>query len=176
MDEKTGRDKAAEIVAFAESVEDPVFRQNLMAIAAAMQLATEFKRIDMAFLQMRGEGGLPKFALLDYDDFRDGKLCTLTQNGFSNDAGQLRFGEFFKRGDFFTDQTAMPKSVVPESVAAIVEQNRERFDELLVAWEADWQPRKGDPIVIGRKSGYFYIVATWDLTKLESFVAGVFAG
>ena len=80
------------------------------------------------------------------------------------------------RGDSFGEQTAYPKSVVPESVSAIVDEVRDRFDEILVAWEADWQPRKGDPIVIGRKEGYFYVVATWDLTQLESFVMGVFAG
>ena len=184
MSEKTIADKVAEITAFAESVTDPVFRQSLVLIAEAMALATEFKRMDMAFLQMRGDAGLPKFALLPYDAYTMGYQCQVEHpKGFAwpvmsamDAPGTYRFGEFFARGNFFSTMTALPKSVVPESVAAHVAGVRDKFDELLVAWEADWQPVKGDPIVIGRRGGYFYLVDSWDLSKLESFVVGAFTG
>ena len=182
---KSISDKVAEITAFAESVEDPVFRQSLTLIAEAMALATEFKRMDMAFLQMRGDSKLPKFAVLPYDAYRANFQCTVQHpqgynfpNPMTNmmDGVTFRFGEFFARGDFFSTMTALPKSIVPESVAAAVDGLRDRFDEILVAWEADWQPVKGDPIVIGRRGGYYYMIANWDLSKLESFVVAAFVG
>ena len=184
MNEKTITEKVAEITTFAESIADPVFRQSLMLIADAMALATEFKRMDMAFLQMRGVSKLPKFALLPYDAYTGGMQCQVQHpQGYTwpvmttlEQGGQFRFGEFFAKGDYFTTSTAMPKSVVPASVAAHVDGVRERFDELLVAWEADWQPVKGDPIVIGRRGSYYYLVDSWDLSKLESFVVQAFAG
>ena len=77
MNEKSTADKVLEITAFAESVTDPVFRQSLMLIADAMALATKFKRMDMAFLQMRGPANLPKFALLTYDAYVAGLLCQI---------------------------------------------------------------------------------------------------
>jgi len=183
MNEKSTADKVLEITAFAESVTDPVFRQSLMLIADAMALATKFKRMDMAFLQMRGPANLPKFALLTYDAYVAGLLCQIQHpQGYTwapdsyVPTAQYRFGEFFAKGDGFPNQTAAPKSVVPESVAAHVAGVRDDFDEVLVAWEADWQPVKGDPLVIGRRGAYYYLVDSWDLSQLESFVVGAFTG
>ena len=168
--------KVEQIRTFAESLEDVVFKRSVNAIADALELAVTFKRIDMAFLQIRGENGIPKFALLDYTAFKAGNLCQLNQQGYlAADGVTRRFGELFIRGDFFADSQASPKVVVPDSVDAVVQENREKFDEVLVAWEADWQPRKGDPVVIGRLGTYYYIIATWDLTKLESFVTSTFS-
>jgi hypothetical protein len=177
----TAAGKVAAIAALADEVDDPVFRRSLKEIAASMQLALEFKRMDMAFLQMRGAGSLPKFAVQFFDRFVRGEAIVLTQGGgylLKDEANRdcNRFGEFFVRGDYFNDQQATPKHVVPETIAAIVEGVRDRFDEVFVAWEADWQPRDGDPLVIGRKGAYYYLIAAWDMTKLESFVAGTFAG
>jgi hypothetical protein len=173
--------KVAAIMTLADEVDDPVFKRSLKEIAASMQLALEFKRIDMAFLQMRGVSALPKFAIQFFDRFVRGEPIVLTQSGGYQlkDDGERdcqRFGEFFRRGDYFSDQQATPKHVVPETIAAQVEDVRSRFDEVFVAWEADWQPRDGDPLVIGRKGAYYYLIAAWDMTKLESFVAGTFAG
>jgi hypothetical protein len=168
--------KVDQIRAFAESLEDPVFKRSVCAIADAMELAVQFKRLDMAFLQMRGTNNVPKFALLDYDAFKGGATaCTLSTQGYvTTPGGPLRFGELFARGDFFGEVQANPKVVVPESVDAIVQDCREKFDEVLVAWEADWQPRAGDPIVIGRLGTYWFVITSWDMTKLESFVASTF--
>jgi hypothetical protein len=168
--------KVEQIKELASTVKDPVFRKSLMMIVEAMELALEFKRLDMAFLQIRGESKIPKFALLDYDEYKSGsRSCELGMTGYKAKDGSVRFGELFARGDWFNDVTASAKTLVPETVDAIVQQHRERFDEILIAWEADWQPRGGDPIVIGRKGTYYYVVATWDMTELESFVAGTFA-
>ena len=174
-----GASKVEQIKAFAAGVTDPVFRKSLMVIVEAMELALEFKRIDMAFLQIRGASNCPKFALLAYDDYKAGGTCRLGTMGYTNPNNITvapRFGELFTRGDYFGDVEARAKQMVPETVDAIVQQHADKFDELLVAWEADWQPRDGDPIVIGRRGTYYYVVATWDLTELESFVAGTFAG
>lgn len=171
--------KVEQIKAFAEGVGDPVFKQSLLLIAEALELAGQFKRIDMAFLQIRGDSNIPKFALLPYDKFKDGTgFCNLSTAGYEfqlpNGGILYRFTEMVSK-ESFPMSTANPKSIVPESVAAEVESVREKFDEVLVAWEADWQPRKGDPIVIGRRGAYYYIIAVWDLTKLESFVTDTFA-
>jgi hypothetical protein len=130
----------------------------------------------MAFLQIRGDNNIPKFALLPYDLYKSGTgTCELAQDGYTFTPNPTpstkRFGEMFTRGDSFNWVSAVPKAQVPESVDALVQECKDQFDEILVAWEADWQPRKGDPIVIGRIGGYYYIVATWDMTELESFVA-----
>ena len=161
--------------AFAATVEDVVFRRSVTQIADALELSVKFRRIDMAFLQMRGAGGVPKFALIEYERFKAGEPCVLDQSGYQMQDGSLRFGELFRRGDFFSQVTATPKVNVPESVDATVTEECEKFDEVLVAWEADWQPGAKDPIVIGRLGAYYYVVATWDMTELESFVADAFA-
>jgi hypothetical protein len=169
--------KAEQVRALAETISDPVFKRSLLEIAKSLELAAKYKRIDMSFLQMRGAGSIPKFALLPYHDFKTGdKFCSLSVRGYQFPDMSTRFAELFIRGDFFNDVTAMPKVMVPETVDAIVESAKEDFEEIIVAWEADWQPRKGDPIVIGRKSALYFIVATWDMTELESFVANTLAG
>jgi len=169
MEPKT---KAEQVRELAETISDPVFKLSLLDIAKSLELAAKYKRMNMSFLQIRGENNVPKFALLEYDSFKSGdKSCVLSQSGYLMDDQSRRFGELFARGDFFSDLTAMPKMVVPEDVDAQVTMIRDEFDEVLVAWEADWQPRKGDPIVIGRKGALYFMIATWDMTKLESFVA-----
>jgi hypothetical protein len=166
------KSKAEQVREFAASINDPVLKRSLQDIAKALDLASKYKRIDMSFLQMRGEAKVPKFALLPYDDFKTGdKSCVLAMRGYQFPDMSLRFGELFTRGDYFNDVTAMPKVMVPETIDAIVAAARDEFDELIVAWEADWQPRGGDPIVIGRKGALYFVVATWDMTELESFVA-----
>ena len=164
--------------AFASTLEDPVFRRSVVAIADALDLAAKFKRIDMAFLQIRGVAGVPKFAVLPYDLFRSCGQCDLSTTGYTW-AGMTtpRFGELFTRGGYFSNVQASPQVTVPESVDAIVSEcGADMFDEILVAWEANWQVTAGDPIVIGRLGAYYYIVATWDMTKLESFVNDTFGG
>lgn len=171
--------KADAVRKLAETVVDPVFKRSLLEIAKGLDLAAKFKRIDMSFLQMRGANGIPKFALLPYDDFKAGdKSCVLDYQGYHfldpkvSGGVVKRFGELFVRGDAFSNSMALPKVMVPESVDATVEAERQSFDEILVAWEADWQPRTGDPLVIGRKGTLYFLVASWDMTQLESFVAG----
>ena len=169
--------KVDQLRAFAATVEDAVFRRSVTIIADALELSVKFRRLDMAFLQMRGADKVPKFAILEYDRFKAGTAsCLLSQaNGYQMADGSTRFGELFRRGDYFSDVQATPKVNVPESVDAVVMENADQFDELLVAWEADWQPGAKDPIVIGRLGAYYYVVATWDMTELESFVAEAFA-
>ena len=169
--------KATAVRALAETISDPVFKRSLLEIAKSLELASKYKRLDMSFLQMRGPDKVPKFALLPYGEFKAGdKSCELSQQfGYRFSDGSNRFAELFVRGDYFNNVTALPKVMVPETVDAIVESAKEEFDEIIVAWEADWQPRGGDPIVIGRKGALYFIVATWDMTELESFVANTLA-
>ena len=163
--------KASALRAFAATIPDPVFRGSLVRIAQALELSTRFKRIDIAFLQIRGSSNIPKFAILPYRDFQAGRTCTLNSLGYMSESwgSQYRFQELVPR-DLAGDYNAHPRHVVPETIAAIVLEAEPLFDEIMIAWEADWQPGNGDPIVLGRLGAYYFVVATWDLTDLETFV------
>ncbi len=75
--------------------------------------------------------------------------------------------------------SAEPSSAVPEIVRE-TNWTAQGFTNLRVAWEATWKAIKVanmresvnplDPILIGERDGKHWILATWDLTKLESYV------
>jgi hypothetical protein len=166
--------KAAMLRAFAETLADPVFKRSVCMIADALELAQTYKRIDMAFLQMTGENGIPKFALQPLKDYRERKVCRLSmETGYtSGDDTKGRFSELFVRGKYFGQVETYSMLAVPETIAASVAEVEDRFEEVFVVWEADWQPQKGDPIIIGRLGTYYYMLAKWDMTDLETFVVG----
>jgi hypothetical protein len=68
--------------------------------------------------------------------------------------------------------TALRK--IPETVEAFIEQKRKGFDKIWVAEEASWQPAPKDPLVLGQKGQFFYLMAQFDATKLESYVRAEF--
>lgn len=78
-------------------------------------------------------------------------------------------------------------SVMPEAIRdQLPKFAEEGFTNLRVAWECTWEQvlvagagRRMDsdpldPILIGEKNGKQYILAQWDLTKLESYVCAEF--
>lgn len=67
-----------------------------------------------------------------------------------------------------------PTKRVPETVSAKVDECRLAFDEVYVAWEAEWQTEQKDPLVIGLRAGFYFIIAKWDLSNMESYVAAEF--
>lgn len=79
--------------------------------------------------------------------------------------------------------SAEPSSAVPSEVRA-TDWKAKGFDDLRVAWEATWLELETgvpvqadaplDPILIGTRGGKDWILATWDLTKLESYVVAEF--
>lgn len=173
--------EAPALPSFAEinqHVQDPVIRRKARELARALKVGQRFKRIDMAFLQMLGESGLPRFAILPLGFYRALAVCEWTGREFhfippvGNSV--LMFGELFSNYTG-TVSTATPEVTIPQGVEAVLDEVKADFDELFVAWEARWQPRKGDPLVIGRIGpDLFFLVASWDTTKLESYIVSEF--
>jgi hypothetical protein len=161
---------------------NPVIRKKAREFSRIQEAVKKFKTIDMQFLQMRGDSNRPRFAILNYSAYCRKLPCTWSDgNGYSySDLGvtQHSFKDDQSFKEFFTPKqdslfgTAIPKSDVPQSVAAHVEEVGHMFDGLFVAWEADWQTAKGDPIVIGRIADVYFLVDSWDLTKLETYICG----
>lgn len=173
-------------------VKDPLIRKGLTELVTVMELQKKFKRIDIAFLQMTVQidsGQMaPRFAILPYDVYGiEYATCEFNMNCFNWSymkdrqnqhpivpeiiAGHIRRGMNNKLQA--TMQTANPPSDIPKTVAAKVEEVKGKFDQLYVAWEADWAPG-GDPIVLGQKGDYWFIIDKWDVTKLESYVISEF--
>jgi hypothetical protein len=157
----------------AARVTDPVIRRKARELARALKVGQQFKRIDMAFLQMVGLEGIPRFAILPLPLYRAGAVCEWTggcYKWFAAAGSEVRaFGELFR--NFTGSATAVPELQIPQSVEAVIDEVQAEFDELFVAWEAKWQVRKGDPLVIGRIGpDLYFLLASWDTTSLETYV------
>lgn len=66
-----------------------------------------------------------------------------------------------------------PPAEVKSSVAAVAG----KFEEIFIAFEADWREDVSvvlDPLVIGIKAGESYLLAVYDPTKLEHYIASEF--
>ena len=65
--------------------------------------------------------------------------------------------------------------IIPASVASRIRELSPMFDKVIVAWDAEWQPRPlGDPLVIGEISDMFFLLDQFDVTKLERYVVSEF--
>jgi hypothetical protein len=70
--------------------------------------------------------------------------------------------------------TARPPEV-PASVQRRVGAVADRFEDVNLVWEAEWQPRPlGDPLVIGSIFGQHFLIDQYDVTKLERYIASEF--
>ena len=175
--------KTEERLVAIKDIKDPLIKKEVNNLLDAIELSRRFKRIDMAFLQMMSNQ-TPKFAILPYHLFLENTECRWEGNGFAwNEKGSFfpgNFREIFMAPNGFVMgggefRSTYPNKTIPETIKAQVENNKEHFDKLFVAWEADWLPDPKDPIVIGQKGRFYFIVATWDLTKLESYVCAEFS-
>ena len=155
---------------------DPVIRAKRRKLEAIERMACRFKRIDIEFLQMtKPSGDYPMFAILPFHLYRRKSTCTWN--------GSLPFFQWFEGSgsssmghagprNCTTSCTATPSKEVPASIVATVEEVRRDFDEIYVAWDADWEDVKGDPLVIGDIDGVFFLLGKWDTTSVESYIAG----
>lgn len=97
----------------------------------------------------------------------------------------------FDAGCLFTDLKASISlkmaGVVPESARKIIQDNRHDFNHIYIVAEAkDWKYTKNnkvrldrifgetDPLIIGRKNGIDYLLGTFDLTDLETWLSKEF--
>lgn len=149
---------------------DPVIEQKKKKLALIEELAVRFKRIDIEFLQM-AKDNFPVFALQTWENYLAGVGCSFTNTSGYAIGNTWAFRELFVK-QALTSGTSAPKATPPATVKAIVEPLRPQLDEVYVAWEADWVPAAaGDPLVIGELDGLYFLIAQWDTTKLESYIA-----
>lgn len=164
---------------------DPVIRRKIDNALKLIELSSQFKRIDISFLQMTDkDSNNPKFAILTYEDYVSGMSCSCNHDGwngrFSDIANKEKLGrkisdpKSYPMGTMLNPVSCNPTKAVPETVDALVQENKDQFDEIFVAWEAEWNPIQEDPIVIGRKDDLFFIMAQWDMSKIESYVVAEF--
>lgn len=172
------------------------FIDEKASVLKAVELCKSFKRIDMSFLQMN-KSGLPCFAIMPYADYEAGGSVWWDRAGFhlGSANGSPLWGELFT-GPLFQDKepdrVTQPwewdrwyeRSVrgasrmihrhralrkIPETVKAFVDAQKAKFDKFWVAEEAEWHPEPKDPLVIGQKGEFFYLICAWDATVLESY-------
>jgi hypothetical protein len=64
---------------------------------------------------------------------------------------------------------------VPQSVQYRVGAVADRFEDVNLIWDAQWQPRPlGDPLVIGSIFGQHFLIDQYDVTKLERYIVSEF--
>ena len=153
-----------------EPTTDPVIEKRRSILNRLELAASRFKRIDIRFLQIVKAGqSLPAFAILPYHEYKIGQPCNW--NGYLNgyDCG---FAELFtNKPNLDSFAQSVPPGLIPESVEILHEEVNGHFDQIMIAWEADWQVAGDDPLMIGEIDSVWFLLAQWDATKLESFIA-----
>lgn len=152
-------------------IEDPVIKAKRRKLDLIETMAKRFKRIDIKFLTIVKQGNtLPSFAVLPVDDYRSGSTCSF--NGYMSGYDDGLFRDLFSKMTSLSSGTATPAHQIPDDAEAILSEVKGDFDRVLVAWEAEWQPLvDADPLMIGEIDGIWFLLAKWDTTKLESYVA-----
>lgn len=88
--------------------------------------------------------------------------------------------EAFQRGGAWDGQDEIrlqaKAPAVPASIREQVAGVAEDFDSLALVYEAEWEVHQvaPDPLVIGTTAGHNFLVAQFDLTKMESYIASEF--
>lgn len=98
---------------------------------------------------------------------------SIRQNSMKEFAAAMQKNTWDNGRTALLEHTALRK--VPETVEAFVEQNRKQFDKTWIAEEASWQPAPKDPLVIGQRGAFFFLLCAWDATILESYVRAEFS-
>jgi len=158
---------------------DPVIALKRRKLEAIERMACRFKRVDIKFLAIpaKNDRNRPAFAILPLDAYRSGVSCTYSGNnsGYSwpgtggTSAGN--FADVFRKTNLISTGTSSPASEVPDEAMAIAQEVGREFDRIAVAWEADWVDDAGDPLMIGEIDGIWFLLAKWDTTALESYIA-----
>lgn len=126
----------------------------------------------------------PRFGVVDYQGF---SACEIVlqrlERGvklpFGGDYHMVEVGDSpLQPGEDQSIRLSAKAPAVPETVRALVEPVRYRFQQLDVVYEAEWsvQDQAKDPLVIGTIEGHHFVVAQWDLTQMESYIAREFTG
>jgi hypothetical protein len=64
---------------------------------------------------------------------------------------------------------------IPTVVGRRVDEVSSRFDNVLIIWEAEWQPAPlRDPLVVGEIAKNFFLIDQFDVTKLERYILSEF--
>lgn len=173
MDKETVLTKANELLEEVKKLNDPLLKKRVNDLIIGLELGSEFKRIDITFLEMTAEENRPRFAVLPYDDYVMGVQCSWCNGQYYTFGGTPTFRTKAPVKNFDNLQ-ANPQKTIPETISAAVEDVRSRFDKIFIAWEAEWNQVNKDPIIFGEKRGLYYIIATFDLSEFESYVVDKF--
>ena len=180
----TKENESTALITVPQGSRDPVIEAKKRKLALIEQVATMFKRIDIKFLAIPekldhgGTPAKPAFAILPLEHYRQALTCTFNGvSGYSwpgiNGESGGNFSEVFEGTQLNeTFATATPTSQPTDEANAVVEEHGNKFERLMVAWHASWNSNAGDPLLIGVIDGVWFILAKWDMTDLESFVAG----
>ena len=159
---------------------DPVIAQKRKKLDSIERMASRFKRIDIKFLSIpsKGDQSLPAFAVLPFEEYKAGVLCNYDGNaqGYSwpcsSGVDSHNFVDVLKlSSNLFGAAAAAPTSQITDEALAIASDVGSEFDRIMVAWEANWAENAGDPLMIGEIDGVWFLLAKWDTTSLESYVA-----
>lgn len=90
------------------------------------------------------------------------------------DANENVNSVFYKE---FSD--SYPSSKIPKRLVALVQQEKNIFEQILLVKEATWTVEKGekaapDPLIIGRKGEKFFLLHVFDETNIEHYVSKEF--
>lgn len=166
--------------------------------AAKLQLDAKFARIDMGFMKKKGWNLYPAFALFDVtlppiclvrlrhhwilatDHTREAQVVYC--NPMPNLMWEYADLESFKARVLSTRDSielwTELQGVVPADVRHLIKQNMGSFDQIAIAAEvAKWNERigPGDPLVLGRLGPLWWLIAKFDTTPLEEYVAKEFS-
>jgi hypothetical protein len=120
-----------------------------------------------------------RFAVRYYPDnhsFYSGPLPMHVKHEGHNYRMQMLLRDHRFRLDYF--ETISPE--IPLAVRAKVDPIAKQFIQIATVFEAEWELHgfpintAADPFVIGQKEGVWFLLAAWDLTKMESYVVSEF--
>jgi hypothetical protein len=166
--------------------------------AAKLQLDARFPRIDMGFMKKRGWNLYPAFALFDVTlpplcllklrhDWIPATNRTLDQRLVECSPMPNLMWEYadleWLRAKVLSTRESIElwtelKGVIPGEVRQLIKQNIGTFDQIAIAAEvAKWNERigPGDPLVLGRVGPLWWLIAKFDTTPLEEYVAKEFS-
>jgi hypothetical protein len=153
---------------------DPVVRNKISSLENLVKMSKKFPRIDMNFLEMKDPTGVPKFAILDLHSYENNYNSEVSSLGWR--IGDKHYFQEFAPEIVGTKYTTK-KASIPQGVKAKLDDVRDKFNRVYIAWEADWQTApQGDPLLIGEIEGVYFLIDKWDTTKLESYIASEFTG
>lgn len=152
-------------------------------LRALLRASLRFPRISLGFLSLRDAEGLPRFAISDWGFASPRQSEWTPQYGYQvadgvNLAARNLRDERVRESSFDGWRVHALPPPVPDGAAEQVKRCGIEFDRTYLVWEADWLegPASGgkDPLVIGVVLEAPFLIAKWDQTKIEDYVAHEF--